>query len=282
MAIPARSDDAYLVRLSQEEIWALLHEMSAEEIIGLSTSHFDVMDEKYRQIVLTTARNTLYARDIIRSDSNGEITASEDILSMLNICLNPQIMLLVYHWETRQDIPAFLCAYRVGNRNVVRTESQAGIHEFAVVDSLADLCAVVLRFCQINSNDPASTGELPLDISVPLSLFNTLREQFESGETDLSLNLAEVAVDPQIFRRSMTALSPEAGARASVIRILSSTSTDASLEQIELSITQDSDILLTLSVDEATESVPLVTIRSTTPLDLTAWLRQNLNGTSAR
>ncbi len=179
MAIPARSDDAYLVRLSQEEIWALLHEMNAEEIIGLSTGSLDVMEEEHRQIVLATARNALYARDIIRSDNHGRITASEDILSMLKICLRPQTMLLVFHWETRQEVPAFLYVYRVGDRNVVRTESQADIHEFAVVDSLADLCAVVLRFCQINENDPASTVEPLLDMSVPLELFNALREQFQ-------------------------------------------------------------------------------------------------------
>ncbi len=90
----------------------------------------------------------------------------------------------------------------------------------------------------------------------------------------------DAEIDPQTLRKAITALSPEVDAPASVIRILKSVATDASLEQVELSVTDDRNMLWSLSIDETTEFEPLVTIRSTTPSDLSAWIQQNLNGTS--
>ncbi|MCB0078991.1 MAG: hypothetical protein KDD73_16385 [Anaerolineales bacterium] len=241
------------VLLSTEELLAVLDMLQANFIPGLDGDIAQALSSQERQLMLTTARHSLLARELLRENENGA-ALHRRIMAAVGACVYSQGAILAFHWPPKSGQPSRFFGHFQGNEVVAHTRPKEILHRFVIFDERAALVDALLEAFEHEPTPPAP----PWKLAVARDLLATARSDAEAGRLDQAMRVlsAHGQSDPAVRVLVQTfAASP----RVTILQLLKQGNEKSALSQT-MTLVQDKRYLwMMLPDDEARQQLVVQT-----------------------
>ena len=206
------------VLLSTEELLAVLDMLQANFIPGLDGDIAQALSSQERQLMLTTARHSLLARELLRENENGA-ALHRRIMAAVGACVYSQGAILAFHWPPKSGQPSRFFGHFQGNEVVAHTRPKEILHRFVIFDERAALVDALLEAFEHEPTPPAPPWKLAVARDLLDGPFRCRSGPARSGNESLVSPWSERPSGPRLgadLRRLTTghnSATPQAGER---------------------------------------------------------------------
>ena len=177
--------DAINLLLSREELLVVLNLLRVTTIPGVEDDPAGEWSEAERAVALRTAERALQARQLLWSQTDGQLSLHNDLLAAVGTCAYADRALFVYHWGEGQELPTPSFIHLRGAEIVVHTRPSDVLHLFTRLASQTQLTDFLVTTTQFTET-PNGTAE---QWQMPGALFVEVRRLVDSGATTAAVDL---------------------------------------------------------------------------------------------
>lgn len=191
------------ILLSRDELVFLLHALKADFVIpGLDPDPTGQPTQEQKDFSLAHAESALRARNLVTLNKKGRLDVQETLLSMLNTCAYPELMISLHHfpinkapsrtfWNLRSDVI------------VTHNRFEPSLHGFSMLKDRHVLCEQIVDSCKLMTSEKP---DLP-EVVITNQVLKVARETVAKNLSETVQKLTSSGVDEQIAKELCVTLA---------------------------------------------------------------------------